>query len=251
MKRSKPIQPPARSIDTNLNPVAASVATDVGITQAGADKVWSTATRTLSAFGFTVTVGTNNDKTGYTLSGAGIQAIWDALTTAFTTANSIGKKLADWVLGSDNRSLISANAHTGGVTVAAVTGSVGNVTNPVALDFTTALPISPVASTVGAALVKANSLPSGIRKNTALNNFQFFMTDSADHISGKTGLTGFTSQVSIDGGAFAALANSVSEIGNGVYKINLTAGELNGNIITFRFAATGADTRVMTVVTEA
>lgn len=53
-----------------------------------------------------VTVGTNNDKTGYTastvtdktgyaLSGAGVQAIWDALTSALTTVGSVGKLLVD------------------------------------------------------------------------------------------------------------------------------------------------------------
>lgn len=46
-----------------------------------------------------ITVTTNNDKTGYGLSAAAVQAIWDALTTALTTAGSIGKKLADWVIG--------------------------------------------------------------------------------------------------------------------------------------------------------
>ncbi|MCC7202437.1 MAG: hypothetical protein IT393_07250 [Nitrospirae bacterium] len=44
-----------------------------------------------------VTVGTNNDKTDYTLSSAGIQAIWDALTSALTTIGSIGKRLADYI----------------------------------------------------------------------------------------------------------------------------------------------------------
>jgi hypothetical protein len=34
-------------------------------------------------------------KTGYALSAAGVQAIWDALTAALTTANSIGKLLVD------------------------------------------------------------------------------------------------------------------------------------------------------------
>jgi hypothetical protein len=63
--------------------------------QVAADKVWSSTTRTLSAFGFTVTVGTNNDKTGYSLSSAAIQAIWDALTSALTTAGSIGKRIVD------------------------------------------------------------------------------------------------------------------------------------------------------------
>lgn len=42
-----------------------------------------------------VTVATNNDKTGYSLSATGVQAIWDALTSALTTVGSIGKRLAD------------------------------------------------------------------------------------------------------------------------------------------------------------
>lgn len=40
-------------------------------------------------------VGSNLDKTGYALSAAGVQAIWDALTSALTTVNSIGKLLVD------------------------------------------------------------------------------------------------------------------------------------------------------------
>jgi len=47
--------------------------------QTQADKVWGTTVRTLSA--------------------AGVQAIWDSLTSAFTTVGSIGKKLADWIVG--------------------------------------------------------------------------------------------------------------------------------------------------------
>lgn len=42
-----------------------------------------------------VTVTTNNDKTGYGLSAAAVQAIWDALTSALTTVGSIGKRIAD------------------------------------------------------------------------------------------------------------------------------------------------------------
>lgn len=42
-----------------------------------------------------VTVGTNNDKTGYRLSSVGVQDIWDALTGALATASSIGKLLVD------------------------------------------------------------------------------------------------------------------------------------------------------------
>ena len=79
-----------------------------------------------------VTVGTNNDKTGYSLSGAGIAAIWNALTSGFSTVGSIGLKLANWALGSDNRALVSADTHTSGETVAAVTGAVGSVAGNVA-----------------------------------------------------------------------------------------------------------------------
>ena len=46
-----------------------------------------------------VTVTTNNDKTGYGLSAAAVQAIWDALTSALTTVGSIGKRLADFITG--------------------------------------------------------------------------------------------------------------------------------------------------------
>lgn len=42
-----------------------------------------------------VTVATNNDKTGYGLSAAAVQAVWDALTSALTTVGSIGKLLVD------------------------------------------------------------------------------------------------------------------------------------------------------------
>lgn len=74
-----------------------------------------------------VTVGTNNDKTGYGLSAAAVQAIWDALTSALTTAGSIGKKLADWILGSDSKVLLSTNAQTG-VTIPTVTTVSNRVT---------------------------------------------------------------------------------------------------------------------------
>ncbi len=46
-----------------------------------------------------VTVTTNNDKTGYGLSAAAVQAIWDALTSALTTVGSVGKRLADFITG--------------------------------------------------------------------------------------------------------------------------------------------------------
>lgn len=38
---------------------------------------------------------TVSDKTGFSLSSAGVQAIWDALTSALTTVGSVGKRIAD------------------------------------------------------------------------------------------------------------------------------------------------------------
>lgn len=92
--------------------------------------------------------------------------------------------------------------------------------------------------------------PFGIKKNTAYNNLMFLMVDSTNHYAPKTGLTGFTATRSIDGGSFASCSNSVSEVGNGMYKINLSASDLNGDIITLKFSATGADDRLITIVTE-
>ncbi len=92
---------------------------------------------------------------------------------------------------------------------------------------------------------------AGVRKNQALANFMFHMTSSADHVASKTGLVNgdFTKQVSLDGGAFSSLSGSISEVASGLYKISLTAAELNADIVTLRFAASGADTTTLTIKT--
>jgi len=78
-----------------------------------------------------------------------------------------------------------------------------------------------------------------IRKNAALNNYMFKMVDAVDLVTPKTGLT-VTPTRSIDGGAFSACANSVSEVSNGWYKINLAAADTNGDVIVPRMTAAGA-----------
>lgn len=93
--------------------------------------------------------------------------------------------------------------------------------------------------------------PAGIQKNAALSNFTFLMIDSVDHITPKAGLgTGVTAQRSLDGNAFAACANTVSEVGSGVYRINLAASDLNADVVVLKFTATGADQRTITILTE-
>ena len=65
-----------------------STAVNLSATNIDTDQVVATVTNG-------VTVTTNNDKTGYSLSSGGVQAVWDALTSALTTSGSIGKLLAD------------------------------------------------------------------------------------------------------------------------------------------------------------
>jgi len=85
------------SVQGNITGSVASVTNAVDILQTAADKVWSSVTRTLSAFGFSVTVGTNSDKTGYALTSGehtNIAAdVLDATATSHNTAGTIGAKI--------------------------------------------------------------------------------------------------------------------------------------------------------------
>lgn len=96
---------------------------------------------------------------------------------------------------------------------------------------------------------KTANLPEGIQKNTALANFEFLMVATSDHVTPSTGLT-ITAQVSIDGAAFAATTNSATEVGSGVYKINLAAADTNGDFLTLKFTAATADATVISFKTE-
>lgn len=97
-----------------------------------------------------------------------------------------------------------------------------------------------------ARLAKLDALPVRLRKNTAFANFQFLMVDEADHRTGKEGLT-VTAQRVLDNGSIALCANSVVEIGSGLYRLDLAAADVNANIVTLIFSATGADTRHVTI----
>ncbi len=88
-----------------------------------------------------------------------------------------------------------------------------------------------------------------IKKNTALSNFEFEMVDATDGFTSETGLA-VTATRSIDGAAYAPCANVASEVGNGTYRINLAATDLNGDVITFRFTGSGARDTKVTVVTQ-
>jgi len=105
-----------------------------------------------------------------------------------------------------------------------------------------------LATAANLAIVAAD-LPNVFTKNVALADFPFQMIDSADNVSPKTGLT-VTATRSLDGAAFGAAANAVSEVSTGWYKIDLAAGDLNGNTVALRFTASGALDTNITIVTQ-
>lgn len=77
------------------------------------------ASASISLSGGAVTVGTNSDKTGYALSTAGTQAIWDKATSALTTSGSVGKWILDKldVIVSTRLASADISLSTGAVTV--------------------------------------------------------------------------------------------------------------------------------------
>jgi len=111
------------------------------------------------------------------------------------------------------------------------------------------LPGASVASVTAAVTVGAiNGTASNLKKNQALANFEFVMTDSSAHAP-KTGLT-VTGTASLDGAAFASLTNAISEVASGVYKVSLAAADVNANTVTLRFTAVDADDTLVTLITQ-
>lgn len=81
----------------------------------------------------------------------------------------------------------------------------------------------------------------------AVTAFGFYMmTTAGADATGKT----CTFQISKDGGAFATVAGSVTEIGNGFYEVDLTGPEMDGLEILIRITATGCRTTVMKIRTQ-
>lgn len=87
-----------------------------------------------------------------------------------------------------------------------------------------------------------------VKKNTAFTGFSFPMFSSTTNqlVTGRT----VVSQRSIDGGAITTTTNAVTEVGSGIYKLDLSAADLNGNSITFIFTATGANDVSITILTQ-
>lgn len=94
----------------------------------------------------------------------------------------------------------------------------------------------------------AVAITANIKQNTTSAGFMFVMTDSTNHVPA-TGLV-VTATRSIDGTAFGACANAVSEVGNGTYVITLDATDVNGKHIMLRFTAPSADDLNIEIITQ-
>lgn len=269
------------------------------------------------------TDGALTDKAGFSLSTAGILAVWHQALTAIVTAGSVGKlikdevtaarmaTLTDWInggrldllldaipttamrgtdgvdispmRGTDNAALASvlgalANAAAAGDPTATDTlvayvkqliniliGTAGIVTFPAEAAPANAISLAEVIRAIHVDVTGLNgdamrgtdgantatpltAAQVGIAKNAAFSNFEFLMIDSTDDVSPKTGLT-VTGQRSIDGGAFAAVSGTITEVANGIYQFDALAADTNGDVITWRFTGSGANDRFFTFKT--
>lgn len=103
------LQVHADEITAGLITAAAIAADAITDAKVAADVTIASVTGAVGSVTAAVTVGTNNDKTGYGLSAAAVQAIWDALTSALTTVGSIGRLLVDNINATIGSRLASAS----------------------------------------------------------------------------------------------------------------------------------------------
>ena len=113
--------------------------------------------------------------------------------------------------------------------------------------FTVANQVNANALTVGDKSGYSLTADIRIKKNTALSNFTFLMLDTSGNAD--SGLT-VAAQRSLDGGTLTTMANSVVEISNGLYKINLAAADTNADWCCYRFTASGAQDRIVSFPTQ-
>ena len=98
--------------------------------------------------------------------------------------------------------------------------------------------------------VKVDTASGGIPKNAIFNDFQFPMVLTSDHYTAATAKT-VTGQRSLDGGVWTNVTGTISEVGSGLYTIDLTAADTNGDTISYKFSATDCDDTITpTIITR-
>ena len=249
-------------VDANMVKAGASGAGNTITTSGGVTLPAATIASTTNITGGTITTTTNLTNlpaiTANWLTAAGTAAdfgteiaaaIWQDTTAGdFTVAASIGKSVMNGVaLGT-------------GLTVNAVTGlTAANLDTTVSSRMATyvqpsgflaaTFPGGTIANTTNITAAAGVAITSNIKQNQALANFEFMMTDSTNHAP-STGLA-VTVTRSIDGGAFAAGAlSAVTEVSNGIYRVDFAASDLNGKVITLRATAAASDDNFERIVTQ-
>ena len=106
--------------------------------------------------------------------------------------------------------------------------------------------LSQIETDVAAIKVKTDNLPGAVPRGVQLSNFHFWL------LSGSTPVTGASPVVQVlqDGGTFTTSTNAAVEVGFGVYRVTLTATEMNAEKVSLLITASGADTRFITIVTS-
>jgi hypothetical protein len=180
---------------------------------------------------------TDYDHVAFTFTGTGAVPVTIQIYTTFPqTGDSFTR------LGAPAGASVSDDIATAGGNIDLILADTG--TDGVLISMAQSLPGTPTADTIGDALKQATREESP-KKNTALSDIPFYMVDSTDHVTPETGLT-VAAEVSQDGGAtFSAAGGSVTEATNGLYWFSATADDMNGDVIVFRFSASGADSRLV------
>jgi hypothetical protein len=133
------------NITGNLSGSVGSVSADVGITQGGADKVWASATRTLTAFSTALAV-----------------SVWDVLEANIVTASSIGIKLKAFTFTIANK--VDASIQAAGDFAQAAADKVWSSATRTLTAFSTALAVA-VWDVLASAVAVANSIGLQIKTN--------------------------------------------------------------------------------------
>lgn len=92
-------------------------------------------------------------------------------------------------------------------------------------------------------------ISSNIKKNQAYSNYHFAMTLTGT----STPATGKTVAVTrlIDNGSFGGgTLSAVTEVANGIYRVNFLAADLNGNTVTLRATEATCNDRLITIITQ-
>jgi hypothetical protein len=171
------------------------------------------------------------------LTPAGIAtAVWQDTTAGdFTVSGSIGDALfVNAVPGAAGGHFIAGTNAATSITTALTANVTGNITGN-------------LSGSVGSVTARVNTTSNKL-KDTLSNGFMFVMVSSTTGLP-LAGLT-VSSQVSIDGGAFAPTTNSPTGLANGVYILNLSAADTNGNHVMLYFTATGANAAFIEIVTQ-